>query len=1829
MTRIITFLTVFLSVVFMSEATSRRSTAAPDFAYPETVSVNATALLERALASGDEEGALRAVIDLALADNEISSDRMPGVLQRIDSITQTLKSPDIQSLFYILQARIYTDIYNSERYAIQNRPASAGEGSVDYKLWSAQQFSRHIIELCNAAMAEERSLLRRRLSDYKSVITANSLTLTFYPRLYDFVSSEAVGMLRNLDTPTTLGLAQEFMQQRTEYSRGVTPAYIECCIDQINNDRNLSAGARFDHLSELLHSTEKSPYQIEIALAMSDLTQGDKEREKKLYPILNSMVKSYPSYPRFNCLVNAVAQISMPNVRMMVPVMASPDIDLKFSVTATNVKEATVTFYRIPDSSEPDENYFRPSQLSSLKEVAACNLKFDGSIPFESVNTATVRLPEIGNYIAVVKAPGVSAAPRLSYRIIQCSRLATSLLTFDKTSALVVDPVSGVPVKDAEIMWLPPKKISRLVAETDSRGMAEIGLDSEARLKAVKDQDTYSPSIWYYPDRSQREGKITDIKGFTSLSVYRPGDSVQWTFMAYQLDGKNYSPCRNAEVRVVMLDANRQEVDSTTVKTDLYGRIHGTFRLPVGGLTGNFSLRAETGNTSRSLYFMVADYKMPTFRTEITEIVTGVPEKGAVTLSGNATTYSGMPVAAATVALRIDKSIMWWRSNGMPFETVTMQTETDAEGRWKIVVPASSLASAGENARFTANVSITSPSGEMQSTQRGFVIGSPLRIMASIPRSINVTDTVVLDLKVVDSADSVVSANVGYAVMAGDKTIAGGELLTPDSTAVDWRSIPAGMYNLRFTIAEDTLDLEDIALYRPGDSISPSSATLWTPDSELKLGPDTETEILIGTLPGKTHILLTLWDGDGIYRQEWLEAEGGINPVRVKGPHGASNLTATFIAMRDLEPVRLDVALKTPVSPRAIRMKVSAMRDKLLPGAEERWTISVVNSQNVPVEAAVMTEMYNKALDAIMPPQPWQLSLRSPYSRFFTWRSPDQGNSITTLFKSVNMLNCAPLEAPVFEFYGLGFGMQTFRRYSSAAGISLRGVREHKLVMRAAPTAANGMMMKAEAAMDDSAMTEETEEAVMADEGGAEMPVAPKAADYRDASVTLAFFRPMLNTDHHGNLTLEFTVPQANASWAFRTLAYTADMRTTQYEAVVISQKPVMVKPNAPRFLRQGDKVIVITAVMNATDTVLTDVRVELESRDLDGNIVASETCQVNVGPNGTAYVPLEIAVAETAGLIMTARATAGDFADGERVLIPVLEATAPVIESRPFYMAPDEKTGEISLPAAPASVTTVEFCANPQWYVVTALPGLRRGDMLSAPSAAEAIFSCAVAEGILRSNPSIAEALREWTSGSRDEVALTSLLERNEDMKAMLLNSTPWLMDARSQTERMERLALLFDKRETEAVYSAAVELLRKLEQTDGGWSWIAQSSQTSSWATERVLGVLGPLNRLGFFPDNKELRRMVNNAVGYIDRQAAEAVARHPEADMTSYTILRDMYPDVRLSADCRSIVASTVQKTLGRWKELPLAAKPQAAMMLYRHNYQSVAREVLESIKQFAESTPAKGVWFPSIENNAIGYLTLTAEALDAFSLIDPEAPQTVGLRQWLVMQKQATEWGDSPAASLLVASILTSGGNYRADAAGSISVTVNGRDLPVEPIDRRLGYLRSGIETGNLPAEVVVRRSGDVASWGSVMRRSRRLITDVEAAGVEDLSIEKRLILPAGANTVKVGDRLTVELTIRVGRNLNYVTITDSRAACMEPVDQIPYSRMSEGVMFYMEPRDASTNIFVTTMPKGTYILTYEVTANNAGSFASGIANAQCQQAAELTAHSSGSVITVER
>ncbi|MDE5786838.1 MAG: hypothetical protein K2H98_09925, partial [Duncaniella sp.] len=350
----------------------------------------------------------------------------------------------------------------------------------------------------------------------------------------------------------------------------------------------------------------------------------------------------------------------------------------------------------------------------------------------------------------------------------------------------------------------------------------------------------------------------------------------------------------------------------------------------------------------------------------------------------------------------------------------------------------------------------------------------------------------------------------------------------------------------------------------------------------------------------------------------------------------------------------------------------------------------------------------------------------------------------------------------------------------------------------------------------------------------------------------------MLETDSKGRLTVKFTVPNANTTWRLNTLAFTKNFNTAEFNAAVIASKPVMVNPLVPQFVREGDKAEIKALVMNATDSVeivTTDIEI---FNPLDNRIITRTSISDTILPNSDATASCVFEANVSAGMIgYRVKSSTQLFADGEAGIIPVLPSSTPVINTAPFYIAPGCK--DYSLPVENKNgnaVVTLEYTENPAWYVVSALPGLLSADCSTAPQAAVSIFSAAVAEGLIKSNPSIETYLREWLKSDRSDSTFTSMLERNPDLKIMLLNATPWMSDARSEVERMSRLALLFDKDEIKKVYDTDITLLSSLVSEDGGLSWMGQNTAATEWETANVHMIIGLLNHIGYMPDDKRMQ-------------------------------------------------------------------------------------------------------------------------------------------------------------------------------------------------------------------------------------------------------------------------------------------------------------------------------------------------------------------------------------
>lgn len=1816
----------------------------PDFAFPAKVAANAETSLDQALKSENFKEVVRQFINLQLARTAIDPDSVKGAISMADSITPLISDGPCHALMLMLTARIYADFYVADEWVYNERHLPASPLPDDISEWSGEQFKAEIDRLITEAMADPGMLSDEPTRSYSGIISADRRQLVYYPTLLDFMAAQAISLYESTGFPDKArGLLEEITRRSAQGSAPYVMARTRLIQSEDLPEESYQSRQKilYTRLRELYDNTYGQQRCIPL-VAISQLST-DIVDASWLYGELRKAIAEYPAFYNVNSLKNALHQLEVRSVRLDCREVCAPGDVLKVTVRSFNVSDAKIALYRLPDMFMFDR-YYQLKAGSAAKLIRTTDVKFSGQIPFRADAEVALR-PDLPGYYIVVPMNGVSPYGK-SYQVIHCTGLATGLISLVDRSAMVVNPLSGQPVGDATLSIYNQRsrnaqKTPIQTVSTGSDGITPLDTSHLSGygyiLAAKKGSDSFSIPINLYPEYSS-ENSITSLQGFTDLALYHPGDEVQWMGVVYEATAKGRRALPDRQITVSMTDVNSQEIDTLTVTTDRFGRIHGSFTVPKGQLTGRHTLLFESSDNIYigTVGFEVSDYKLPTFKVEITAVANDTPVKGAVTVSGNAMTYAGMPLAGATVKVSASEiGWAWWRSaNGQSFYT-SPDTVTDEQGRFDVVIPVSALSAPDlRHQLLSATATVTSATAESQTSSKVFTLGLPYYIAANIPADIDAEKPTDFNARITGPDGKQITDTLTWEALRDSVVAASGQFASDRPVALS--SVPSGVYTLRISLpGKDCkpLTMEDVAIYRLSDPMPPRDELLWTPVMAYKVGED----IIVGTGKGTTNLLLTCWTSDSIISRRWISMEGGIHRLPIAMPDGLEKMTVTIMTTRDYRSAVKNITVSRPTPPNGLRIILDTFRDRVVPGSEERWTLRVVpaDSTRSPQPTAVIVDMYNAALDRLAP-HSLSMNLSSVGSRYLSVRTPDTGNEVTSMVESdFRWLPGREIGAPAFNTYGRSF-YEVPRSYEMAEVMPRAGM-SRSVMMKSAAT--NRVYMAAKDEMADNAVEEEVAEDASADGGadvaGNEAAEQAQNVEYRPSEIALAMFHPMLVTDSDGRLALTFTVPDANTTWHFIATGFNTSMENATESRDIVAAKRVMVTPNAPRFLRNGDKTAVGIAVFNNSDA---QVKAYVTAEWFDpatGLTIGRESQTVNIQPMMSADLTTCIDVpVEGQMLGLRVRAVTPNGSDGQQNVIPLLPADVAVVESDNFYLAPSDSIKSIELPKGAKDMKmTLTYCDNPLWYVVTSLPGMQTPEFKSAPDAASSIFSTVVATEIMKRYPEVAKAVKHWSESADRDSTLTSMLERNADLKTLLLKATPWQQEAMSDTERMQRLALLFDRTQTEAAYRSSLELLEKLQQSDGGMAWNTYYPRSSEWTTNWVAAVLGELNRIGYFPaDDTRLKSIYHKALGYLQNEAVKHSRRDKGYTDILFAMLVSAAPDFILSADGRLIVDRAVQYTVGHWKELDVTAKIEAALLLISQRRKAVASEIMRSVSEYAVRKPQLGMWWPSVGNSYYqsGDVLMSARALLAYSLLDPESPQIEPIRQWIIIQKQAMNWGDAPAVSHIVASLLASSPVW-VEKAGSITVKIDKKDIAVTP-EAYTGSLRTSLPVKG--RSLTISRTGQTPAWGAIVSRYTAVPSDIKATPCEGLSIEKRLLrmAPDGswadAATLIAGDRVKVVLTVKTARNIDYMAITDQRAACLEPVEQLPEPIWSEGICFYRENLDAETRIFIDRLPKGTYQLTYEMWVNNVGNFASGIATAQSQYAPELTAHSSGSRLSVE-
>lgn len=1873
----------------MKETEAQSTFQNPDFAFPQTVEKDASAVLNRALAQGQEVEALRAAMQMIVARNLISKQSFQNNVGLLDSISGIMHQP-YSSLASLLEANLYKLLYEADRWQYNSRSLPTDSFPEDPFSWSKDLFAVKINRLVKKSMEGFESAKALPVSSLASILSNTENAEPMGLTAYDFMVYNADDVLDSfaeerggdiipffknepvsVTTPggESMALRNELIDGLYDYRvKENSPAPLVAAI--MHKCGLLSRQDRPIFLKDWisrLGGSEYAGYLIDQYYNLQDSQRDNASAsQKEMYAIMKSWLEIFPKSPVSSLVNRDLAQLTHKETEISVSSVYMPNTVSRAKATLRNMNEAYVLIFSLPEKSVPMNGLSRKDFPKRAKLVKSIKLEAAGNVPFaKELEYDIPALPE-GYYVALP-----SATPRLSgqwkknvaqwqlqtFNVADIALLSAGNHNQSSSAGVyVVDARTQQPVAGANVRVYKDDNPNKLINSgiTDASGYYKIP-EGNYRIRASKGRSV----VWQWADSHvYHRNKEATARGqiLTDLSIYKPGQTLEFALVAWIHDNHKNALLKNEEIDVVLKDANYSNIDTVSLVTDDNGRCHGEFVIPRAGLLGNYSLLATYKSFPKQVSARqsveVAEYKTPGFYVEVTQDSVSTPgTEDEIRFKGVVKTYSGMALEGAEVDYSIDwrQWWSWWRDNyGNASFGGSMQTNSD--GEFEIVLPISNLKGTRyEHGIFSLNASVTSASGETQSAPTArFTIGTGYSVRPKIEDKVEVTgDSVTFNVPVYDMLDLPVVKKVDYRVKdnVSGEAVMSGQFESPRLTLPS-KLLPSSQYLMTFNIAGDSVKSEAIVtVYRADDKKTPYPAELWVPESEIIVPSGTDdVAITAGSGYPGSYLLCVVSNEKGILSREWVKADDANVKVNVAAPQNDERIKVIFTGMHNFKMSQQSVELIPAEQKKKMTIGISTFRKKLTAGVKEEWKFNFKIDSMSARGVSAFAVMSNKALNALSPFK-WNLSTGNDYwdiSTYLYYSSPDEW-TISGDFSTIPRIKGNMMLIPDWNTYGYplaggggyyglrsrGLSAQSKSAMNAADGGVITG--ENMVLMDAAP-----MMVMAKQESADMITEEAVEEAETGavTEGGEE-----GGSRLRPVEMPLAFFMPALDADSEGNLEVKFTVPNFNTTWQFQLAGYTDNLLAATLIEDAVASKPVMVQMNAPRYVRSSDKATLTALLFNNTaESRVVNGKIVIADA-LSGSVVAEEEFPgVEIAPSRSRSVTIGFDVpSEVEILELTAYAMSENFSDGEQTYIPVLPSSTPVVESTQFYLGDGATTVTQKLPKYSKEASlTLKYCNNPVWECVMALPSISTPESKNISALTRSLYANSMALHIARKYPGVRAGLERMMA---TKTSLKSNLEKDENLKTVALENTPWVNNATSETLRMQSLSSLLDTESVTRVVDGIVKEIMALQNADGGWSW-CPGMKSSVFMTQSALMRFGMMRESGCLPERVDLTS-IGKAIKYCD---AEYLERYQKSDnkistiaMLGYLYVRSFFKNSDRTKGFAALEKESLKQISEEWGRLDIYNKATAAILLSRtYGYEGVVANILESLEQYAIKSETKGWGFDNVAShyNAYPKLLTTSRVLEAYSEIKPSSPAVDGLRQWLVLQKETEDWGANPYTVEMIQSILGAGTDWITDNSSPV-IKIDGKEIALPEGEELTGIMTVKLMANEVSGKkLTIEKSGKSPAWGGIVSQYVSPIKDVKSEKCENLKIEKKLFVVketeageevAESRRFKVGDKVRVSFIITCGKDMDYVSLIDNRAACLEPDEQISGYTVKDGLGMYREVRDAKTSLFIGFLPKGVNVVSYDCHVDRNGEYALGIATIQSQYSPLQTAHSAGGVI----
>ena len=1641
-----------------------------------------------------------------------------------------------------------------------------------------------------------------------------------------------------------------------------------------NFSGNFSNDVCQQELRKWIHTYPAVKTVPEAYLALAQFLQYQNNQVERLR-IVREGIAGYPRYEGINQLKNIEKEILNASLSLEIAT-AYPGEQQSVKVNYKNLTGITLQLYKVnlPVTSAVLQNrttHFE-SKYARLQREEHFSLK--PTTDYLNIDTTlTIQAPQAGIYFLKAVPDGKKGVSDGTLMNVTALKTIYRPLPDGTLELVVVDAVSGQPVSEAEVTIYTEKGGGYSPQQTyqaDKQGTLKLDFLNSNKYwyNAHTAADNAMPilNLWkndYYYKESKRK-EVLQL--FTDRSIYRPGQTVYVSGLAYEMEKDSTRVLADKKYTVSLYDANNNETGKVEVRTNGFGSFSGQFVLPSPCLTGYFSLRAADTSVS----FKVEEYKRPTFDVTFEPVKVEYQVGDSIEVVGMAKTFAGAPVQNARVHYNISRSYAWfWRFMGRGSARWEGEAMTDADGKFSVPVHFEIDSDRRESPLwyYTYNIQadVTDGAGETQQANLSLPLGSTSMVlnMDNLPDNLVKEKKLEIKLTAMNLSGEPVDTPVTYQVVEmeeqkdgqekeGRKVLTGTVEANKSFVPEAIYALPSGNYRLKLS-AKDTQGRECTAsknflLFSLNDKRPPFVITDWFYQDGLEFDAASPATVYIGSSEKNVYLLYDVFAGNKRLESKRIELSDSV--VSFRFPYKKEYGDGILVSMAFVKDGRLyshNARIMKPAPEKKLQLKWTTFRDKLRPGQQEEWKLTVLYPDGSPAEAEMLATMYDASLDKIYSAHKLDFGVDFHYVVPLTyWNTSYMRNAYLYVDFPLKRLRAVPLEYSELiipstgrmEAMVVGYGGSP--RATLAGALKIRGRSAANAVMN--QEAVTDMVLQEE--MVETSAQEKVEM------GSSEELAETGDIQIRENFAETAFFYPQLRTNEKGEVSISFVLPESLTRWKFMGLAHTRNVDYGKIEATATASKEFMLQPNMPRFVRVGDKANIAASLMNLSDKgVKGTVRMELFNPETE-KVFYSQKQKFDVKGGETGHVNFTFEVGDKYAVMACRMVADGDtFSDGEQRYIPVLTDKQWVTETVPLNVNGEgahifslENLFNKHSKTASEQRLTVEFTAHPAWYAVQALPVVANPQNEDALSWATAYYAHSLAACIVKENPRIKQIFDSWKAQSGTKETFMSNLQKNQELKNILLAETPWLTEATNEAEQKQRIATLFDLNTMNSQLAVSVEKLGELQNADGAWSWY-KGMQGSRYVTTQVMEMLVRLNALTHQDADSRMQPMIQKGFEYLGKQAAEEYKSMKEAEKKGAVGLRPSEQVLRYLYICvldgkapvdKKVNQYFIDKLSGEGKELTIYGKALGAIILQQAGKVAEAKLFMQSLMEYSVVTDEMGRYFdtPKARYSWFSYKIPTeVAAMEAIQRITKDTKAIDEMKRWLLKQKQTQTWETLIATADAVYALMATGASDLLANTGGVEITL-GKEMIRTPVDDAIGYIKKTVigDVMNIK-KVRVDKEGTGMGWGAVYAQYLESMDQIGEQG-NGLSVSRQLYKGDEALNesapLKVGDKITVRLTVKADRDMDFVQIKDDRAACMEPLQAVSGFRWSNGLGYYQATKDASTQFFIDQMRKGTYVIEYQVYVNRTGEYQAGIATVQSAYAPEFGGHTGGYRVMVE-